>query len=214
MAKKLGIKVHCIHELSTWLSGQGTETVGFGKGGTLNLGGAKVTMVNAVHSASIDFGDKGLLPGGSAAGLKVNLERLKALAREEAADGGGRLIDDADFRRKLAVAGVEVDAIEMTEHRVMAALSSGKNPGPASSMLKTQGTEAKQRLDEIAVEGIGYYAAVSQPEARKPRANTPFVGPEHGLTNVPSYLNNRAASIYGGSNEVQRGIIGRSLLGV
>ncbi len=150
--------------------------------------------------------------GGSAAGLKVNLERLKALAREEAADGGGRLIDDADFRRKLAMAGVEVNAIEMTEHRVMAALSSGKNPGPASSMLKTQGTEAKQRLDEIAVEGIGYYAAVSQPEARKPRANTPFVGPEYGLTNVPSYLNNRAASIYGGSNEIQRDIMAKLVL--
>jgi len=150
--------------------------------------------------------------GGSAAGLKVNLDRLKALAREEAADGGGRLIDDADFRRKLALAGVEVNAIEMTEHRVMAALSSGKNPGPASSMLKTQGTEAKQRLDEIAVEGLGYYAAVSQPEARKPRSNTPFVGPENGLTIVPSYLNNRAASIYGGSNEIQRDIMAKLVL--
>ena len=71
LAKKLGIKVHCIHELSTWLTGQGTETVGFGKGGTLDLGGAKVTMVNAVHSASIDFGDKGLLPGGDAAGFMI-----------------------------------------------------------------------------------------------------------------------------------------------
>jgi acyl-CoA dehydrogenase len=150
--------------------------------------------------------------GGSAAGLKVNLDRLKAMAREEAADGGGRLIDDADFRRKLAMAGVEVNAIEMTEHRVMAALSSGKNPGPASSMLKTQGTEAKQRLDEIAVEGLGYYAAVSQPEARKPRSNTPFVGPENGLTIVPSYLNNRAASIYGGSNEIQRDIMAKLVL--
>ena len=69
LAKKLGVKVHCIHELSEWLNGQGTETVGFGKGGTLNLGGAKVTMVNAVHSASIDFGDKGLLPAGDGGGV-------------------------------------------------------------------------------------------------------------------------------------------------
>ena len=71
LGKKLGIKVHCIHELSTWLNAQGTETVGFGKGGTLNLGGAKVTMVNAVHSASIDFTDKGLLPAGDAAGFMI-----------------------------------------------------------------------------------------------------------------------------------------------
>jgi ATPase subunit of ABC transporter with duplicated ATPase domains len=71
---------------------------------------------------------------------------------------------------------------------------------------------AKQRLDEIAVEGLGYYAAVSQPEARKPRSNTPFVGPENGLTIVPSYLNNRAASIYGGSNEIQRDIMAKLVL--
>ena len=71
LAMKLGIKVHCIHELSEWLNGQGAQTVGFGKGGTLELGGARVTMVNAVHSASIDFGDKGLLPAGSAAGFMI-----------------------------------------------------------------------------------------------------------------------------------------------
>ncbi|MES2335818.1 MAG: metal-dependent hydrolase [Pseudomonadota bacterium] len=71
LAGKLGIKVHCIHELSEWLNSQGSETVGFGKGGTLLLNGAKVTMVNAVHSASIDFTGKGLLPAGDAAGFMI-----------------------------------------------------------------------------------------------------------------------------------------------
>jgi L-ascorbate metabolism protein UlaG (beta-lactamase superfamily) len=71
LAGKLGIKVHCIHEVSEWLKGQGAQTVGFGKGGTLDLGGAKVTMVNAVHSASIDFATGGLLPAGSAAGFMI-----------------------------------------------------------------------------------------------------------------------------------------------
>jgi L-ascorbate metabolism protein UlaG (beta-lactamase superfamily) len=71
LAGTLGVKVHAIHELSEWLNGQGVQTVGFGKGGTLTLNGAKVTMVNAVHSASIDFGGKGLLPGGSAAGFMI-----------------------------------------------------------------------------------------------------------------------------------------------
>jgi len=66
-----GIPVACIHELSEWLNGQGVQTIGFGKGGTLDLGGARVTMVNATHSASIDFGDKGLLPAGSAAGFMI-----------------------------------------------------------------------------------------------------------------------------------------------
>ncbi len=71
LGRKLGIKVHCIHELSEWLTGEGADTLGFGKGGTLDLGGAKVTMVNASHSASIDFGDGGLLPAGSAAGFMI-----------------------------------------------------------------------------------------------------------------------------------------------
>lgn len=71
IAAERGIPVACIHELSEWLNGQGTKTIGFGKGGTLDLNGAKVTMVNATHSASIDFGDKGLLPAGSAAGFMI-----------------------------------------------------------------------------------------------------------------------------------------------
>jgi alkylation response protein AidB-like acyl-CoA dehydrogenase len=152
--------------------------------------------------------------GGSAAGMKVALERLRHLAREEASDGGGRLIEDAAFRAKLAGAGVALDAIEMTEHRVLAALASGNAPGPASSMLKTQGTELMQRLDEIALEGLGAYAAVDQRDARAPGANLPFVGPEHGLTTTARYLNDRAASIYGGSNEIQRDIMARLVLGL
>lgn len=152
--------------------------------------------------------------GGSAAGLKVALERLRHLAREEASDGGGRLIDDPPFRAKLAGAAVALDAIEMTEHRVLAALASGNAPGPASSMLKTQGTELMQRLDEIALEGLGAYAGVDQHDARAPGANLPFVGPEHGLTTTARYLNDRAASIYGGSNEIQRDIMARLVLGL
>lgn len=71
-AKELGIPVYAIHELSLWLQSQGVpEAVGFGKGGTVTLGSARVTMVNAVHSASIDFGEGGLQPGGSAAGFMI-----------------------------------------------------------------------------------------------------------------------------------------------
>ena len=71
IAAEKGIPVACIHELSEWLNGQGAQTIGFGKGGTIDCGGAKVTMVNATHSASIDFGGKGLLPAGSEAGFMI-----------------------------------------------------------------------------------------------------------------------------------------------
>ncbi|PKQ06639.1 MAG: acyl-CoA dehydrogenase, partial [Alphaproteobacteria bacterium HGW-Alphaproteobacteria-12] len=120
----------------------------------------------------------------------------------------------AGFSRKIAEAEIEVKAMEMTEHRVMAELAGGKNPGPASSMLKTCGTEIRQRLDEIAVETIAYYAGVEQRMAREPGSNVEPIGPADGLIFMPSYLNYRAASIYGGSNEVQRGIMAKLVLGL
>ncbi len=149
--------------------------------------------------------------GGSAPGLKVSLDRLRTMAREERGDGVA-LLDDPAFRGRLAAAEIAVEAIEVTEHRVMTALSAGKNPGPASSMLKTQGTEAMQRIDELAIETAGYYAGVDQIEAREPGSNETPVGPEHSLVAMPRYLNNRAASIYGGSNEIQRDIMARLVL--
>ena len=152
--------------------------------------------------------------GGSGAGLKISLGRIRELAAKETGDDGERLIDDPSFAGRLAAAAVAVEAIEMTEHRVMSALSSGKNPGPASSMLKMQGTEAMQRLDELAIEAIGVYAAVDQHEARLPGSNVAPIGPPDGLLAMARYLNNRAASIYGGSNEIQRDIIARLVLGL
>jgi acyl-CoA dehydrogenase len=146
--------------------------------------------------------------GGSAPGLKVSLGRVRSMA---AAEG---ISDDPSFMARLAGAEVAVEAIEMTEHRVLAELSEGRNPGPASSMLKTQGTEAMQRIDELAIDAIGHYANVDQPLARRPGSNVTPVGPEHGLVSMARYLNNRAGSIYGGSNEIQRDIMARMILGV
>ena len=152
--------------------------------------------------------------GGSGAGLKIALQRVRALACLRNSDDGGSLIEDDAFAAKLAATGVLVEAIEMTEHRVMSALSAGKNPGPASSMLKMQGTEAMQKIDELAIEALGAYGMVDQPEARAAGSNVPPVGPTEGLIVMARYLNNRAGSIYGGSNEIQRDIIARLVLGL
>jgi acyl-CoA dehydrogenase len=152
--------------------------------------------------------------GGSAPGLRVSLERLVRMARDETSDAGGPLIEDPSFRARLADAEIALEAVDMTERRVLAALASGQPPGPASSMLKTQGTELMQRLDELALEALGAYAAPDQFEARAPGANLAFVGPEHGLTTTARYLNDRAGSIYGGSNEIQRDIMAKLVLGL
>lgn len=146
--------------------------------------------------------------GGSAPGLKVMLERLRKAAR----DAG--LLDEASFRRRLVETEIAVQAIEVSEQRILAELSSGKNPGPASSMLKTQGGEAMQRIDELLLQVAGVYAAPDQPAAREAGSNITPIGPDAVLTAMPRYLNNRAASIYGGSNEIQRDIIARLVLGL
>jgi acyl-CoA dehydrogenase len=145
--------------------------------------------------------------GGAAPGLQVALGRTGALA--EAED-----LDDPAWRRRLAEAEIAVQAIDISERRVLSALASGANPGSAASMLKINGSEAMQRIDELAVDAAGAYAAVDQPDARGPDANVPAVGPEHSLTVMARYLNDRAASIYGGSNEIQRDIIARLVLGL
>jgi alkylation response protein AidB-like acyl-CoA dehydrogenase len=145
--------------------------------------------------------------GGSAPGLQVGVSRAQRIA--EAADG-----DDAAHRRRLTEAEIAITAIDMSERMVLSALAGGKNPGPASSMLKINGTEAMQRLDEISIAALGAYAGVDQPAAREPGSNDEAIGPREGLVAMPRYLNNRAASIYGGSNEIQRDIIARLVLGL
>ncbi|MGA0599661.1 acyl-CoA dehydrogenase family protein [Caulobacter sp. KR2-114] len=152
--------------------------------------------------------------GGGAAGHKVALARVRRMAAAEASDGGGSLLDDAGFTARLAALEIAVQAIEMTEHRVLTAFASGQSPGPASSMLKTQSTEAMQKIDELAIEAAGFYAAVDQFDARQLGANVDVIGPQHSLTTMPRYLNNRAGSIYGGSNEIQRDIMARLVLGL
>ncbi|HEY1929500.1 MAG TPA: acyl-CoA dehydrogenase family protein [Caulobacteraceae bacterium] len=152
--------------------------------------------------------------GGSAPGLRVALDRLARMAAEEPGDDGRPLLRDPAFRAALASASAALDAVEAAEQRVLAALRAGDSPGPASSMLKTVGTEMMQRLDELALDAIGAWAAADQSEFRAPGSNTPGVGPAHALTVTARYLNDRAASIYGGSNEIQRDILARQLLGL
>lgn len=144
--------------------------------------------------------------GGAAAGLKANLDRLRNAARD--------LAEDTAFQAKAAELAIRIDAIEMTERRLVAAFSTGQSVGPISSLLKIQSTETMQQLDELAIEAAGLYGLVRQPEVQTAGSNAKTIGPpEHALA-MPRYLNNRAGSIYGGSNEVQRNIIAQMMLGL
>jgi alkylation response protein AidB-like acyl-CoA dehydrogenase len=154
--------------------------------------------------------------GGSAygPGLAAAVASLKRIAGVERGGDGRALIEDPAFRRKLAEAEIEIGAIDATEQRLMSAMSQGQNPGAASSMLKTLGTEMTQRLSELGVEAVAYYGAPFQPDARVPGSNVEPIGPGHAVPVLPRYLNFRAASIYAGSNEIQRNIMAKLVLGL
>lgn len=146
--------------------------------------------------------------------LYARLEDVRRIAKEEAADGSGRLIAEPGFAERLAEAEIDIQALEMLELRVLSDLSQGKNPGTVSSSMKIRGSETLQKLDHLGVEALAWYAAPFEPEARLLGHNEPTVVPEMGITAMPLYLNNRASTIYAGSNEIQRNIIAKAALGL
>jgi alkylation response protein AidB-like acyl-CoA dehydrogenase len=118
------------------------------------------------------------------AGCRQQLEQLhELLARERIADP--RLND------RIAEVEIELEALAFTELRTLAAESAGKRPGPESSILKIKGTELQQRITELALDALGPYA-------------------ERHV--APKYFNQRKASIYAGSNEIQKNIIAKRIL--
>ena len=132
------------------------------------------------------------------AGLKAALAEVVRHARSLTDDSGGPLLETPGIRRRISILAGQITAIEASEDVVMAQVARGRNPGPAASMLKIQGTETAQQVQQLAVELSGDYAAVSQFAARQPGSNEAAIGPDIALTAVPRYFNGRAASIYGG----------------
>ena len=149
-----------------------------------------------------------------APGLHHYLKQIKAMAEQEADGYGGCLLDDSHFMRRLYEAEIEISALEFTENRIKAALGSGQSPGAVASMTKIVGTELSQKLTELAIEAVGVAGLPLQLEALEPGSGVAPIGPEYALTAMPRYLNTRATSIYGGSNEIQRGIIAKMVLGL
>ncbi len=146
--------------------------------------------------------------------VREALARVKRLAAEEANGQGGRLCEESAFRRKLAEAEICLERVTVLELRVLAATHQGESPGAISSVLKTLGTEAKQQITELAAEAVGWYGLPFQPEALNPYAAWTPIGPAEGVTALPSYLNERAATIYSGASEIQRDVLAKRVLGL
>jgi alkylation response protein AidB-like acyl-CoA dehydrogenase len=114
------------------------------------------------------------------------------------------------------MAEIEIDlmALEYTELRGLAREGEGKGLGPESSLLKIKGSEIQQRATELAMEAAGRYAAPHLTGADEVGANTLPIGPPYARGVADSYFNMRKTSIYGGSNEIQRNIIAKAVLGL
>ena len=136
--------------------------------------------------------------------VKVQIDKLKKLTAD---------YNDADLNKKIAELEIDLEALEFTELRTLAAIAEGGHPGAESSILKIRGTEIQQRLTELYVEAAGQYILPYEGPEVFDSNRTPS-GPEYASPSVAQYLNYRKTSIYGGSNEIQKNIIAKAILGL
>src|SRR3984885_6099815 len=145
---------------------------------------------------------------------KERIRRIRALAAIEQA-GGRPIIEDERFREKLAALEIELKSLEMLQLRVVSneRHRERQKPDPYSSMLKIKGAEIQQATTELLMEIVGPYALPYRSED-EPLGNEPPIGPDWAATVAPTYFNWRKISIYGGSNEIQKNIIAKAILGL
>jgi alkylation response protein AidB-like acyl-CoA dehydrogenase len=145
---------------------------------------------------------------------KNAVNRLKTIAKTELGDDGKPLLEDAEFKRKVAELEIDLTALEYTELRTLASEQAGRGPGVESSLLKIKGTEIQQRLTELTLEAVNHYAAPYFRGFPQVGGNEFPIGPDYAHHAAPNYFNMRKTSIYGGSNEIQRNIIAKMVLGL
>jgi alkylation response protein AidB-like acyl-CoA dehydrogenase len=136
------------------------------------------------------------------------LANLKLRAAAEV-NGGQPMIDDPVFQMRLSDIEMELMALEYTELRVFASMAAGGTPGPESSLLKIKGTEISQAIHELQLQLAAYYGGALQGQLSNQQLGHEFAGEAR-----KSYMYGRAATIYGGSNEVQRNVIAKAVLGL
>ncbi|EDQ31835.1 Acyl-CoA dehydrogenase [Hoeflea phototrophica DFL-43] len=142
---------------------------------------------------------------------RAGLASLKRIAGEQA-HNGRPLIENPYFAAKVAQVEIDLMAMDTTNLRTIAAAAAGQAPGAESSMLKVKGTVIRQQINALARQAVGPYAAPFVSEALDEGSNVEHAGPAYAMPVTQTYFNNRKLSIYGGSNEVQRQIISKTIL--
>jgi pimeloyl-CoA dehydrogenase large subunit len=145
---------------------------------------------------------------------KERIRRLKELAKLEVS-GGKPMMEDPRFLAKVSQVEIELKALEMTQMRVVAGEGKRRDnkPDPASSILKIKGSEIQQNITDLLMEVVGPFALPFSDEDA-PGSNEMPIGPDYAGPLAPIYFNYRKVSIYGGSNEIQKNIIAKAILGL
>jgi len=155
--------------------------------------------------------------GGSCHAPKLcyDLDRLEEAAQAEPDGRGGVLAHDPQWRRRLARARLSVQALEMIELKIISEIAKGRPPGPQTSLTKLLASNLRQDIDLLAVDLYG--TAGLELETARPLYGAdapPAIHSRAAQLAAPRYLNSRAWTIFGGTNEVQSNIIARSVLGL
>ena len=141
------------------------------------------------------------------------LAKLKVIAAK-VMKNGKPLDQDPLFAARMAQVEIDLENMKTTNLRVIAAVAGGGVPGAESSMLKIRGTEIRQEILSLMRRAVGPYALPFIEEAQYEGYAEEPVGPKEAATAAANYFNYRKLSIFGGSNEIQKNIISKMILGL
>lgn len=147
--------------------------------------------------------------------LLADIQKLRRAAADEPDGRGGSMAEDRGYVEALARTEFEAQALEMTEMRILAEMAKGLPPGPQTSLCKMVASTLRQQVDGLAVRLYGY-AGLALEEQRPLYGNEAPEAPHGKAAQIaaPRYLNSRAWTIFGGTNEVQHTIIAKTVLGL
>ncbi len=145
--------------------------------------------------------------------LLADIGKLRSQAAQQPAGGGASLLDDPLYMAELGRLELEAQALEVTELRILEQLGEGKRPGPQSSIVKLVASDLRRAVDALAMSACGYLGL--QLETRRPLYGEDApeaIDSTSAQVAAPRYLNSQAWAIFGGSNEIQRTIIAKTVL--
>ena len=146
---------------------------------------------------------------------KSAVKKLKQIANIELNNEGSLLITDKRFRDRLTTLEMDLKALEFTELRILSEENKGLAPGPEASLLKIRGSEIQQRITELTMNAVGYYGVSNDlAKSNTDRINSNQIRPDYSQNTAANYLNMRKTTIYGGSNEIQKNILSKMVLGL